>query len=171
MPDSIIGTFIKQLPEAAQSQLNDSTDLIVEDTTTTRRTKLLTFANWIKTKLGIGTATSLSTGSKNIVGAINELNTNINNRIEMKNLAGVTGSTTVHLAAGKSIFLFVIAIGGISNPLVFAGIAAAANTSGSDTKIYPIVVREDGNSSVVSSGNAIIITCGWTYEIKYFYLF
>lgn len=88
MADSIIGTSIKQLPEAAQSQLNDSTDLIVEDTVpTTRRTKLLTLANWIKAKLSIGTASSLKTTSKEIVGAINELNSALTTKREEKTVS------------------------------------------------------------------------------------
>lgn len=107
---------------------------------------------------------------KAIQDEFDKLNTKIASRIEWKSLAGTSDSKTIHLAAGQSIFLTVVARGGTSNPLVFAGIAAAGTATGSDTKIYPIVSRNDGNSSVVASGNGIVITCGWTYEIRYFYL-
>lgn len=53
MADEISGTLIKNLPEATQSQLTNNTDIIVEDETpVTRRAKLLTLFNWIKSKLG-----------------------------------------------------------------------------------------------------------------------
>lgn len=64
---SIQGIKISDLPEAAQSQLTDASVAIVDDGTTTRKTKLSTFVSWLKSKLGIGTMQE----------DINNLNTNI----------------------------------------------------------------------------------------------
>lgn len=75
MPDSILGIKISELPEATESDLTDASAAVVDDGTTTRKTKLSTFVSFIKQKLRIGTAENLSTTSKEIVGAINELNT------------------------------------------------------------------------------------------------
>ncbi len=74
MAVSILSTLIKGLSEASKSELADATDLIVEGDVT-KRTRLSTLAEWIRGKLGIGTASSLTTTSKELVGAINELNT------------------------------------------------------------------------------------------------
>ena len=75
MADNVVGIKIKDLPEAAQSNLTDSSDLIVEDITPiTRKTKISTFIAYIKAKLSVGTASDLNTNKKEIVGAINEIN-------------------------------------------------------------------------------------------------
>lgn len=75
MTDNVVGIKIKDLPEATQTNLTDTSDLIVEDTTpTTRRTKISTFIAYIKEKLSIGTASDLNTNKKEIVCAINEIN-------------------------------------------------------------------------------------------------
>ena len=74
MTISILSTLIKGLSEASKSELADTTDLIIEGDVT-KRTRLATLADWIRGKLGIGTASSLTTTSKEVVGAINELNT------------------------------------------------------------------------------------------------
>ena len=79
MTISILSTLIKGLSEASKSELADTTDLIIEGDVT-KRTRLATLADWIRGKLGIGTASSLTTTSKEVVGAINELNTNTGDR-------------------------------------------------------------------------------------------
>ena len=78
MAVSILSTLIKGLSEASKSELADTTDLIIEGDVT-KRTRLATLAEWIRGKLGIGTASSLTTTSKEVVGAINELNTKRSN--------------------------------------------------------------------------------------------
>ena len=55
MADSMQGIKISDLPEAAQSQLTDASVAVVDDGTTTRKTKLSTFVAWLMGKLGIGT--------------------------------------------------------------------------------------------------------------------
>lgn len=66
MSDSIPGIKINELPEAEQSQLTDASVAVVDDGTTTRKTKLSTFVLWSKSKLGIDTMQE----------DINNLNTN-----------------------------------------------------------------------------------------------
>lgn len=66
MADSIQGIKISELPEAAQSQLTDTSVAVVDDGTTTRKTKLSTFVSWLKSKLNISTMQE----------DINNLNTN-----------------------------------------------------------------------------------------------
>ena len=66
MSDSIPGIKINELPEAEQSQLTDTSVAVVDDGTTTRKTKLSTFVLWLKSKLCIDTMQE----------DINNLNTN-----------------------------------------------------------------------------------------------
>lgn len=67
---SVTGTTIKNLPEAVQSNLTDTTDMIVEDATTTRRTKLSTLAAWLKAKFGITTINTNITNATNRITAV-----------------------------------------------------------------------------------------------------
>ncbi len=67
MSDSILGIKISELPEATESDLTDATTAVVDDGTTTRKTKLSTFVSWLKSKLNIGTMQE----------NINNLNTNM----------------------------------------------------------------------------------------------
>lgn len=66
MPDSILGIKISELPEATESDLTDASAAVVDDGTTTRKTKLSTFVSWLKSKLNISTMQE----------DINNLNTN-----------------------------------------------------------------------------------------------
>lgn len=66
MPDSIPIIKIRELPEATESELTDASAAVVDDGTTTRKTKLSTFVSWLKSKLNIGTMQE----------DINNLNTN-----------------------------------------------------------------------------------------------
>lgn len=67
MSDSILGIKISELPEATESDLTDASAAVVDDGTTTRKTKLSTFVSWLKSKLNIGTMQE----------DINNLNTNM----------------------------------------------------------------------------------------------
>lgn len=73
MADSFLTTLIKNLPE--ENQLSESTEIMIDTEMATKKSKLSTLTDFIKQKLRIGTAENLSTTSKEIVGAINELNT------------------------------------------------------------------------------------------------
>lgn len=73
MADSFLTTLIKNLPE--ENQLSESAEIMIDTEMATKKSKLSTLTDFIKQKLRIGTAENLSTTSKEIVGAINELNT------------------------------------------------------------------------------------------------
>lgn len=73
MADSFLTTLIKNLPE--ENQLSESAEIMIDTEMATKKSKLSTLTDFIKQKLGIGTAANLDTTSKEIVGAINELNT------------------------------------------------------------------------------------------------
>lgn len=75
MADTLTGKLIKNLPEA--SSVGDTDIMLVENTTNTQKITWGTIASLIKAKLGIGTASELTTTSKEIVGAVNELNSNL----------------------------------------------------------------------------------------------
>lgn len=62
MAESIQGIKVSALPEATQEQLTDASVTIVDDGTTTRKTKLLTFVEWLKGKIIKNTLTQASTG-------------------------------------------------------------------------------------------------------------
>lgn len=108
MPDSILGIKISELPEATESELTDASDTVVDDGTTTRKTKLSTFVSFIKQKLRIGTAANLDTTSKEIVGAVNEVNeslsklkTSVNRRYyQILSVQAVSLTTTTQVDSG-----------------------------------------------------------------------
>lgn len=89
MADSIQGIKISELPEAAQSQLTDTSVAVVDDGTTTRKTKLSTFVSWLKSKLNISTMQE----------DINNLNTKISEWIKMESQGievSIGANTTVN---------------------------------------------------------------------------
>lgn len=57
---------------------SDADLMVIQDTSKTKKITFSTLLTSIKAKLGVGTAANLSTTSKEIVGAINEINTNLN---------------------------------------------------------------------------------------------
>lgn len=73
MADSFLTTLIKNLPE--ETELSESAEIMIDTEMATKKSKLSTLTDFIKQKLGIGTAANLDTTSKEIVGAVNELNT------------------------------------------------------------------------------------------------
>lgn len=73
--ENIDSTFIESLPAATAAE--DTDIMILENATKTQKITWGTILNLIKTKLGIGTAANLQTTSKEIVGAVNELNSNL----------------------------------------------------------------------------------------------
>lgn len=76
MADNISGKLIAKLPAATAAE--DTDIMILENATKTQKITWGTILNLIKTKLGIGTAANLQTTSKEIVGAVNELNSKLN---------------------------------------------------------------------------------------------
>lgn len=93
MADSLVTKKVTDLTENAGVSDNDLLMVGNNGTASLKKLKFSNFLKAIKEKLGIGAADSLSTDSKEIVGAINELNTNfedITPRIVWA--AGVTGA-------------------------------------------------------------------------------
>lgn len=78
---AVTGTPIKNLPEAAQSALTDASDMIIEDASTTRRTKLSTLAAWLKAKFGITTINTNITNATGRITAVEGRATGVENRI------------------------------------------------------------------------------------------
>lgn len=72
MADSFLTTLIKNLPE--ETKLSESAEIMIDTEMATKKSKLSTLTDFIKQKLGIGTAANLDTTSKEIVGAVNEVN-------------------------------------------------------------------------------------------------
>lgn len=70
--EDIDSTLIESLPAATAAE--DTDILIIENATKTQKITWGTILNLIKAKLGIGTVANLQTTSKEIVGAVNELN-------------------------------------------------------------------------------------------------
>ena len=68
-------TKINELTQAVTG--NDSDLMVIRDVSNAKKITLSTLLSAIKSKLGIGTAANLNTTSKELVGAINEINTNI----------------------------------------------------------------------------------------------
>ena len=68
-------------------------------TSTFRKISWANIAEAIKTKLGIGTASELTTSSKNLVGAINEVNAALNGNYVLKAVTAVDISVTTAIAA------------------------------------------------------------------------
>lgn len=82
MADNISGKLIAKLPAATAAE--DTDIMILENATKTQKITWGTILNLIKTKLEIGTAANLQTTSKEIVGAVNELNSNLENKLITK---------------------------------------------------------------------------------------
>lgn len=80
--ENIDSTLIESLPAATSAE--DTDIMILENATKTQKITWGTILNLIKAKLGIGTAANLQTTSKEIVGAVNELNSNLENILTTK---------------------------------------------------------------------------------------
>ena len=90
--ENIDSTFIESLPAATAAE--DTDIMILENATKTQKITWGTILNLIKIKLGIGTAANLQTTSKEIVGAVNELNSNLISMFYRHNVK-ITGMYTV----------------------------------------------------------------------------
>lgn len=105
MAESIQGIKVSALPEATQTQLTDTSVTIIDDGTTTRKTKLSTFVEWLKGKIIKNTLTQASTGyaldayqGKLLKDEVDELNS------AMKIDLGTTETPTHELYEGKRIY-------------------------------------------------------------------
>lgn len=68
----------RKIADLTQATTASDADLmVIQDTSKTKKITFATLLTSIKSKLGVGTAANLNTTSKEIVGAINEINTNL----------------------------------------------------------------------------------------------
>lgn len=68
----------RKIADLTQATTASDADLmVIQDTSKTKKITFSTLLTSIKSKLGVGTAANLNTTSKEIVGAINEINTNL----------------------------------------------------------------------------------------------
>lgn len=102
MSNSFLSIKIQDLPVAQQSDITDNTDIIINDGINTKRTKISQILEHAKKKLGIGNASELKTQSKEVVSAINELNTNNITTVPLENSA--TGQLYVQ-KIGKIVYV------------------------------------------------------------------
>ena len=106
MADSFLTTLIKNLPE--ENQLSESAEIMIDTEMAAKKSKLSTLTDFIKQKLRIGTAENLSTTSKEIVGAVNEVNeslgklkTSVNRRhYQILSVQAVSLTTTTQVDSG-----------------------------------------------------------------------
>ena len=86
--ENIDSTLIKSLPAATSAE--DTDIMILENATKTQKITWGTILNLIKAKLGIGTAANLQTTSKEIVGAVNELNSKVGVKLSNSPISGMS---------------------------------------------------------------------------------
>lgn len=106
MADSFLTTLIKNLPE--ETELSESAEIMIDTEMATKKSKLSTLTDFIKQKLGIGTAANLDTTSKEIVEAVNEVNeslsklkTSVNRRhYQILSVQGVSLTTSTAIDSG-----------------------------------------------------------------------
>ena len=68
----------RKIADLTQATTASDADLmVIQDTSKTKKITFATLLTSIKSKLGVGTAANLNTTSKELVGAINEINTNL----------------------------------------------------------------------------------------------
>lgn len=92
-------TKINELTQAVTG--NDSDLMVIRDASNAKKITLSTLLSSIKSKLGIGTAANLNTTNKEIVGAINEINTNFTNSTKTYELQNSVTGLVYHIAVGR----------------------------------------------------------------------
>ena len=97
--EDVENTLIGSLPAATAAE--DTDIMILENATKTQKVTWGTILNLIKTKLGIGTAADLTTTNKEIVGAVNELNSNMVQTISISSTTDDSGKITVDYPISK----------------------------------------------------------------------
>lgn len=76
----------RKIADLTQATTASDADLmVIQDTSKTKKITFATLLTGVKSKLGVGTAANLNTTSKEIVGAINEINTNLNSTLILRN--------------------------------------------------------------------------------------
>ncbi len=94
----------RKIADLTQATTASDADLmVIQDTSKTKKITFATLLTGIKSKLGVGTAANLNTTSKELVGAINEINTNIDNSAAIQIFKGnsaVRSGTNLLLNAG-----------------------------------------------------------------------
>lgn len=92
----------RKIADLTQSTTASDADLmVIQDTSKTKKITFATLLTGIKSKLGVGTAANLNTTSKEIVGAINEINTNFTNSSKTYELQNNVSGLVYHIAVGR----------------------------------------------------------------------
>lgn len=92
----------RKIADLTQATTASDADLmVIQDTSKTKKITFSTLLAGIKTKLGVGTAANLNTTSKEIVGAINEINTNFTNSTKTYELQNSVTGLVYHIAVGR----------------------------------------------------------------------
>lgn len=134
MADSFLTTLIKNLPE--ETELSESAEIMIDTEMATKKSKLSTLTDFIKQKLGIGTAANLDTTSKEIVGAVNELNTKMLKtkflEVSIDAIANQDTNITVNwgIGSGKTIvahFVQKVVGNGLTTNILFCEFTSSTN--------------------------------------------
>ncbi|WP_027296109.1 hypothetical protein [Robinsoniella sp. KNHs210] len=92
----------RKIVDLTQATTSSDADLmVIQDTSKTKKITFSTLLTNIKSKLKVGTAANLNTTSKEIVGAINEINTNFDNINKQVTLAAGISGTVTNIAVGR----------------------------------------------------------------------
>ena len=92
----------RKIADLTQATTASDADLmVIQDTSKTKKITFSTLLTSIKSKLGVGTAANLNTTSKEIVGAINEINTNFTNSTKTYELQNSVTGLVYHIAVGR----------------------------------------------------------------------
>lgn len=137
MPVNVSGKLIANLPEATAAE--DTDIMILENATKTQKITWETILNLIKAKLGIGTAANLQTTSKEIVGAVNELNSNL------LKVGSIYGAITVEANVKKFVSIDSFANLGIDSGRIIAVIPMLVIAS-SGNNVNDILVGASASS-------------------------
>lgn len=126
----------KKINELTQATTgNDSDLMVIRDVSNAKKITLSTLLTSIKTKLGIGTAANLNTTSKEIVGAINEINTNLDNKGSYYYTDGVNTGT---LYANN----FYILLGPLTLPPGRYLVMASLQKTFSELQVYDDAIKD-----------------------------
>lgn len=92
----------RKIADLTQATTASDADLmVIQDTSKTKKITFATLLTSIKSKLGVGTAANLNTTSKELVGAINEINTNFTNSTKTYELQNSVTGLVYHIAVGR----------------------------------------------------------------------
>ena len=108
----------RKIADLTQATTASDADLmVIQDTSKTKKITFSTLLTSIKSKLGVGTAANLNTTSKEIVGAINEINTNLGGIILYAGTASEIGSYSLADQIRNYRFIEILGMNSILNTM------------------------------------------------------